>query len=310
MTSSALVYHLAVASAIRSGLPVVALETAVLTHGLPFPANIQLAADMETVVQSAGALPATIGLIAGKVHVGLTPAEIALLGDPNTPTRKISRRDFGIACAKSENGGTTVAGTMVVAHQAGIRVFATGGIGGVHRNAPFDVSADLQELAVRPLVVVCAGAKSILDLPATLEVLETQGVPVVGYQTDEFPAFFSRESGLPVTASAANPTEIALIAQEQWDLGLPGAVLVVVPPPAESALPAAQVESIIKSAVLEAHEKGIRGASVTPYLLQRVNELTGGDSMRANLDLLKNNANLAAQIAIEISKLNPLNRNI
>lgn len=183
-------------------------------------------------------------------------------------------------------------------------------LGGVHRNAPFDVSADLHELAVRPLVVVCAGAKSILDLPATLEVLETQGVPVIGYQTDEFPAFFSRESGLPVTARVDSPSEIAQIAHNQWNMGLDTAVLVVNAPPAESALPASQVEAMIEFAVEEAHQKGIRGAAVTPYLLQRVNELSSGDSMRANLALLKNNAQLAALIAIEISRFHPANRSI
>jgi pseudouridine-5'-phosphate glycosidase len=310
MKTNHFIYHPAVSAAINSGLPVVALETAVLTHGLPYPANVQLAADMEEVVQTTGALPATIGLLSGEVHVGFTTTEIEQLGDPHIPARKISRRDFGIAQAKKENGGTTVAGTMVVAHQAGIRVFATGGIGGVHRNAPFDVSADLHELAVRPLVVVCAGAKSILDLPATLEVLETQGVPVIGYQTDEFPAFFSRESGLPVTARVDSPSEIAQIAHNQWNMGLDTAVLVVNAPPAESALPASQVEAMIEFAVEEAHQKGIRGAAVTPYLLQRVNELSSGDSMRANLALLKNNAQLAALIAIEISRFHPANRSI
>jgi pseudouridine-5'-phosphate glycosidase len=220
----------------------------------------------------------------------------------NSPeARKISRRDFGLALARGESGGTTVAGTLIVVRAAGIRVFTTGGIGGVHRDAPTDVSADLPELGRTPLVVVCSGAKAILDLPATLEYLETTGVPVVGYRTSEFPAFYSRESGLPVDATADTPEEVARIARAQWDLGIESAVLVAVPPPIDDALPAGQVEGAIQKALEEARRDGIRGAKVTPYLLARVKELSAGASLKANLALLRNNARVGAQIAVALS---------
>lgn len=283
--------------ALKSNQAVVALETAVLTHGLPFPQNIQLAQDLEAEVRSQGAVPATIGILDGNVHIGLSPVEIQQLGNPTTPVRKISRRDFGIALANRESGGTTVAGTLIAAKSAGIKVFATGGIGGVHRNAPFDISADLPELSRSPLVVVCAGAKSILDLPATLEYLETAGVPILGYQTDEFPAFFSRESGLKVNARVESPQEAAQIASQHWSMGIESALLVVVPPPAQFAVPREKIETIIEQAILEAEKQGIHGQALTPFLLSRVNELSGGESLRANLALLKNNARVAAQIA-------------
>jgi pseudouridine-5'-phosphate glycosidase len=285
----------------RLGQPIVALETAVVTHGLPRPHNLQLARELEAIVRSAGAAPATIGLIDGKIHVGLSAGDLERLAGENG-ARKISRRDFGIAIARRECGGTTVAGTLIAAHAAGLRVFATGGIGGVHRAAPFDVSADLEELGRSPLVVVCAGAKAILNLPATLEVLETMGVPVIGFQTDEFPAFYSISSGLPVTARADSPAEVARIARAQWDAGIDAAVLVVVPPPAEFALPAAEVELSIQQALKEAAEKGIHGAAVTPFLLGRVSELSGGASLQANLAFLRNNARLAALIAKELAR--------
>lgn len=285
-----------VARAMRSGHPLVALESAVITHGLPRPENLNLARALERVVREQGAVPATMGLLNGKVHVGLTEEELERLG--NEPgARKISRRDFGIALARKENGGTTVAGTLIAARAVGIRVFATGGIGGVHRNAPFDVSADLPELGRSPLVVVCAGAKSILDLRATLEYLETMGVPVVGYQTEEFPAFYARESGLPVTARADSPEAIARMAKAQWEMGLENAILVVQPPPVETALPKEQIESVIQQALAEAEEKNIHGAAVTPFLLDRVSSISGGASLKANIALLENNARLAAQIA-------------
>jgi len=254
----------------RLGQPIVALETAVVTHGLPRPNNLLLGRELETIVRGQGVAAATVGLIDGKIHVGLSDAELVRLASEDG-LRKISRRDFGIAMARKESGGTTVAGTLIAAHAAGLRVFATGGIGGVHRAAPFDVSADLEELGRSPLVVVCAGAKAILDLPATLEVLETKGVPVIGYQTDEFPAFYSINSGLPVTARADSPSEVARIARSQWDAGIEAAVLVVVPPPAEFALPAAEVEQSIQQALGEASVAGIHGAAVTPFLLNRVN---------------------------------------
>ena len=284
------------ARARRAGLPVVALESAVITHGLPRPENLQLAQALEQEVRAQGAVPATVGLLDGKLHVGLAPEQIERLANEDG-ARKISRRDFGIALARRENGGTTVAGTLIAARLAGIRVFATGGIGGVHRNAPFDVSADLPELRRSPLVVVCAGAKAILDLPATLEVLETMGVAVIGYGTDEFPAFYSVSSGLPVNARVDSPEEVARIARAHWELGLESALLVVQPPPAEASLPGEQIEAVIEHALEEAAQQAISGAGVTPFLLNRVGALSGGASLQANLALLRNNARLAAQIA-------------
>ena len=290
-------YSPEVESARRNNSPIVALETAVLTHGLPIPQNIDLSLALEDEVRSLGAIPATIGLLEGFLHIGLTHAEVDQLGRAEHGTRKISRRDFGIAMARKENGGTTVAATMIAAHMAGIKVFSTGGIGGVHRNAPMDVSADLIELGRTPVIVVCSGAKAILDLPLTLEVLETQGVPVVGYQTDELPGFYSVSSGLPINVRVEHPEEIAEIAHSQWDAGLTNAVLVVVPPPAEVAVPREKIESVIQQAVAEAEEQKIHGAKVTPFLLARVSQLSGGESMKANLALLRNNARVAAEIA-------------
>lgn len=297
---SSFIIHPDVAYALRHRQPVVALESAVITHGLPHPQNYQLAQSLEQVVRSESATPATIALLDGKIHIGLAPDELSRLSEMSKP-RKISRRDFGIAIAKRESGGTTVAGTLIAAHLVGIQVFATGGIGGVHRNSPFDISADLPELGRTPLVVVCAGAKSILDLPATLEYLETNGVPVIGYQTDEFPAFFSTTSGLKTTARADSPTEIAEIARSQWVLGLQNAVLVTQPPPAESALPSEMIEAVIQKAVAEAEQQQISGAALTPFLLQKVNLLSQGKSLVANLALLRNNAKLAAQVAVALS---------
>jgi pseudouridylate synthase len=289
-----------VAQAMRASLPLVALESAVVTHGLPRPDNHRLAARLEEEIRALGAVPATIGLLDGKVHVGLSEEELLRLANEDG-ARKISRRDFGIALARRENGGTTVAGTLIAAVQAGIRVFATGGIGGVHRDAPFDVSADLQELARSPVVVVCAGAKAILDLPATVEYLETMGVPVLGYGTDEFPAFYSRESGLPVTARVDTPAEIAAVARQHWQIGLSSAVLVVQPPPEEASLSAGEIEQHIQQALREAKQQEISGAAVTPFLLERVSHLSGGASLHSNLALLQNNARLAAQIALQLN---------
>lgn len=280
----------------RGGHPLVALESAVITHGLPRPQNLQLARALEQVVREQGAVPATVAILDGKVRVGLSEAQLERLASEDG-ARKISRRDYGIALARGENGGTTVAGTLIAARQVGIRVFATGGIGGVHRNAAFDVSADLPELGRSPLVVVCAGAKSILDLPATLEVLETMGVAVLGYQTDDFPAFYSASSGLPVNARVESVEDVVRIAREHWQMGLESALLVVQPPPAETALAQEQVEEVIQLAMAEAEKNQIRGAAVTPFLLERVSRLSGGASLQANLALLENNARLAAQIA-------------
>lgn len=290
----------AVSRARTGNLPVVALESTVITHGLPYPENLNLAHDLENDVIAEQATPATIALMDGKILVGLTNAQLDLLATSDNPI-KVSRRDFGIALARRLIGGTTVAGTLHVAHQAGIEVFATGGIGGVHRNAPFDVSTDLIELGRTPMVVVCAGAKSILDLPATLEVLETQGVLVLGYQTDEFPAFFSRSSGLTLTARSDSHDEIAAIARAHWQAGVNSAVLVVNPLPAEIAMENDEVEAYIHQALQEAEDQGIHGSSTTPFLLSRVNEISGGRSLQANLALLRSNARLAARIAAALS---------
>jgi pseudouridine-5'-phosphate glycosidase len=281
-------------------LPIVALESTVLTHGLPRPQNLQLARDMERAVREEGATPATIAFLDSYLHVGLTDAELERLSnDPDA--FKVGPRDFASFWIYEANGGTTVAGTMLACKHAGIKVFATGGIGGVHRGVdgaiPFDVSADLQTLATIPMIVVCAGAKAILDLPATLEYLETMSVPVVGFGTDEFPAFFSRDSGLDVTINLDTPEDIVTFAKAHWETGLQSAVLVANPVPIEAAIPSSEMEPFIEQANKEAHEKGIHGQGVTPFLLSRIAELTKGRSMGANLSLLLNNARLAAKIA-------------
>jgi pseudouridine-5'-phosphate glycosidase len=279
--------------------PIVALESTVITHGLPYPQNLQLARDMEAQVRAGGATPATIAVMNGNIRVGLTDEELARLAGAESPL-KVSRRDFAAAIVKKATGGTTVAGTMFAAHQAGIKVFATGGIGGIHRESQYDVSADLQALADTPMIVVCAGAKAILDLPATLEYLETMSVPVVGYQTDEFPAFYSRESGLPVSVRLDSVKEVAEFAQAHWSLGARSAVLVANPVPLADAISRFEMEPMIAKASAEAVEKNIHGQAVTPFLLKRISELTNGKSLRANLSLLLNNARLAAGIACEL----------
>ncbi len=284
--------------AVERGAPVVALESAVITHGLPRPDNLSLATDMEATVKAHGALPATVGVVDGQVVVGLSDAELHTLAYHESP-RKIAVRDFGPALAKRLTGGTTVSATLVACGLSGIKVFATGGIGGVHRWPPYDVSADLPQLSRTPTVVVCAGAKAILDLPATLEYLETLGVPVIGYQTEEFPAFYSAESGLPVPYSAKDAEEVARIARAHWELGLSSAIVVAVPPP--DPLPRTHVEQAVAQALDEARAQDVRGHAMTPFLLQRVAELTGHTSVDANLALLKNNARVAAQIADALS---------
>jgi pseudouridylate synthase len=291
--------HPTVQTALAEGRPLVALESAVISHGLPWPDNLHLARDMEAAVRDGGAEPATIALLSGNVHVGLGARELEHLARASG-IWKISRRDLPVAMAQRRDGATTVAGTILIAHQAGLRVMATGGIGGVHRGDPTDVSADLPEIARTPIVVVCSGAKAILDLPATLEWLETWGVPVVGYQTDEFPAFYSRESGLSLEARAASPGEVAAIAQAMRNAGYAGGMLLCVPCPAEAARPAEEMEKAIPQAILEAESRGVRGKAVTPFLLARVSELTEGKSRAANLALLRNNALVAAQVAMAI----------
>jgi pseudouridine-5'-phosphate glycosidase len=282
--------------ALSLSLPIVALETTVVTHGLPRPQNLSLARDMESNVREEGAVPATIGVLKGKVRIGMSEADLEELANDPKP-RKISQRDFAIAATKKENGGTTVAGTMLAAQQAGIKVFATGGIGGVHKESAFDISTDLQALASIPMIVVCAGAKSILDLPATLEYLETMAVPVVGYQTDAFPAFFSRDSGLKVSVNLGTPDEIVKLARAHWEMGMHSAILVAQPVSQGDDLPKSDVDKWNEQAHKDAAAKKIRGQDLTPFLLQRINELSGGQSLRSNLSLLLNNARLAAQIA-------------
>ena len=301
-------YHISreVARALDLGLPLVALESAVITHGLPDAENFAAAQELEKEVREREVIPATVAMLDGKIRVGLTSDELRRLAK-SSDMHKISVRDFATAIAKKWSGGTTVAGTMLAAHTVGIQVLATGGIGGVHRHPSYDISADLPQLASTPMVVVCAGAKAILDLPATLEYLETFSVPVVGYQTNEFPAFYSIESGCKTSARADTPQEVVQIAKAHWSVGDPArgyrrsAVLVVAPPPDDAALPAEVAEEAVQLAIREAKRKRISGQEVTPFLLKRVNEITGGASLRANLSLLRNNARLAAEIALQFT---------
>ncbi len=288
--------HPEIQEALHSHQPLVALETTVITHGLPWPENLQMADSIETAIRAEGAIPATIGVLNGQIIVGMNAQEREALAAAED-ARKISRRDLAFVCAQKLSGGTTVAGTLIIARRAGIKVFATGGIGGVHRHAAYDISADLLELSRNPLIVVCAGAKAILDLKATFELLETLGVPVAAYQSDELPAFYSRESSIPAHLRLNSPEEIARLAQAQWQLGLENAILIANPPPEKAALPFEKINPIIEQAIRQAAEKGIEGSDMTPYLLEQMKILTGGDSLRANLALLENNARLGAQIA-------------
>jgi pseudouridine-5'-phosphate glycosidase len=298
--------HSSISYAVKHNFPVVALESTVITHGLPYPENEQLALAVEEEIRSLGAVPATIALLDGFIHIGLDQEQIHVLAnpDPSVEKRKVSRKDFGVSLVKGIVGGTTVAATMAVANMVNIRVFATGGIGGVHRGHPMDISADLPELSHTPVLVVCSGAKAILNLPDTLEFLETWGVPVIGFQTNELPAFYSRESGLPVDHNAQTPVEISRIASAHWALGMKSGVLVGNPPPPDVAIPADVVEGWITTALKEAEEQGVSRASVTPFLLARVSDLSGGKSMQTNIALLKNNARLAANIAKVLAAAN------
>lgn len=289
-----------ISRALLTGAPIVALESTVITHGLPRPQNLELARNMEKQIREHGATPATIALLDGKIRIGLIDEELGQLSESDA-TLKVSHRDFATAIVKKANGGTTVAGTMYAANMTGIKVFATGGIGGVHKESSFDISTDLKSLAEIPTVVVCAGAKAILDLPATLEYLETMGVPVVGYQTDEFPAFYSRESGLNVSVRLDSPKEIAEFAKAHWNLGMKTGILVTNPIPEAESIPKSEMEPIIARASVEAMEKEIHGQALTPFLLGRIAELTQGKSLKANLALLLNNARLAAEIAKEMT---------
>ncbi len=285
---------------LKQSRPIVALESTVITHGIPRPQNLQLARDMERVVRENGAIPATIAVLDGKIRVGLKDEELERLSNLDN-LRKISRRDFATAILKQECGGTTVAGTLFAAHRAGIKVFATGGIGGVHDVETLDISTDLQALADTPMIVVCAGAKAILNLPATLEYLETMAVPVIGYKTDEFPAFYSRQSGLSVSGRLDSPEEVVKFAKTHWELSMKSAVLVCQPLSSEEEIPQEKINAAIEQARREAREQGIHGQPLTPFLLARLAELTGGASQKANLSLLLNNARLAAQIACDLT---------
>lgn len=282
--------------ALNISMAVVALESTVLTHGLPRPHNLQLAHDMERVVRQEGATPATIGFLDGNLHIGMSDSQLKRLATEEGAL-KVGPRDFATVISQGACGGTTVAGTMFACKHANIKVFATGGIGGVHRESAFDISADLPALASIPMFVVCAGAKAILDLPATLEYLETMSVPVVGYRTDTFPAFYSRDSGLDVSVRLDTPEEIVELAQAHWMSGLQSAILIANPVPEEDEIPREEMEPFIEEASQSAQEKGIHGKELTPFLLQRISELTKGRSMQANLSLLLNNARLASQVA-------------
>ncbi len=285
-----------IANALSERRAVVALESTVIAHGLPRPQNLETANRLEATVRDGGATPATIAILDGKLSVGVDDAQLRLLADGND-IRKISTRDISIAVARGWNGATTVASTAWIAHRAGIKVFATGGIGGVHRGSLPDVSADLPELARTPIIVVCSGAKIVLDLPATREWLETQGVTVAGYQCDELPAFYSRQSGLPIDVRADSPEDVAGIFHAQRSLGLESALLVVVPVPAKFEVPAETLQQVLTTALEDAEWKGITGSALTPFLLSQMAERSGGATLRANIALLENNARVAAEIA-------------
>lgn len=296
--------HPEVQEALAGGKAVVALESTIIAHGMPYPENIQTARALEEIVRAEGAVPATIAILNGKIKIGITAEELEVLGTSKQVT-KVSRRDLPIVIARGEHGATTVAGTMYLAHMAGIRLFATGGIGGVHRGAEksFDISADLTELELTSVGVVCAGAKAILDLPLTLEQLETLGVPVLGFQTEEFPAFYSRKSGLKVDQRVDTPAEFAKILKTKWDLGLDGGVLITNPIPAKDEIPAEEIGGTIEAALQDAAARRIKGKAITPFLLDELKVLTAGRSLAANIALVKNNAQLAAKIAVEFAKL-------
>jgi pseudouridine-5'-phosphate glycosidase len=296
-----------VAAALSGGAPVVALESTIITHGMPFPQNLQTARAVEAEVRAGGAVPATIAVMAGRLHVGLTTAELEALAQA-TGVAKLSRADLAVALATGGTGSTTVAATMIAARAAGIGVFATGGIGGVHQGveATMDISADLQELAQTPVTVVAAGAKAILDLPRTLEVLETLGVPVISVGQDEFPAFWSRSSGLRAPLRLDEPAAIAAAHRIRAALGVPGGQLVANPIPPDAEIPAATLAPLIAQAVAEAQAQGIAAKAVTPFLLSRLFDLTGGATLTANIALVLNNAALAARIAGALARGGPL----
>ena len=293
-----------VQEALENGKPVVALESTIISHGMPYPQNVETALQVEKIIRENGAVPATIAVIGGRMKAGLTAEEIDYLGKTGAGVAKASRRDLPVLVALGRDGATTVTTTMMIAHMAGISVFATGGIGGVHRGAEttMDISADLEELAQTPVMVVCAGAKSILDLGLTLEYLETKGVPVIGYGTEELPAFYTRKSGFGVDYRVDSPEELAAMFAAQRDLGYKGGMLVTNPIPEEYAMPKDVIDAAIEQALRECKEQGVHGKDTTPFLLARVVELTGGDSRESNIQLVLNNARVAARTAAALAK--------
>ena len=293
-----------VAKALSEGKPVVALESTIISHGMPYPQNVETALRVEQTIRDNGAVPATIAIIGGKLKAGCTPEEIEYLGKKGQQVIKASRRDLPVLIARGEDGATTVTTTMIIAAMAGIKVFATGGIGGVHRNGEntMDISADLEELAETPVLVVCAGAKSILDLGLTLEYLETKGVPVIGFGTEELPAFYTRKYGFGVDYRVNSPEELAAIFRAQRGLNYKGGMLVTNPIPEQYAMDKAVIDAAIEEALAQAKAQGIHGKETTPFLLAKVVELTGGDSLESNIQLVLNNARLAARTAAELAK--------
>ena len=294
-----------VQQALAEGRPVVALESTIISHGMPYPQNAETALNVEKIIRDNGAVPATIAVLGGRLKAGLSPEEINYLGKTGTAVAKASRRDLPVLVAQGRDGATTVTTTMIIAHMAGISVFATGGIGGVHRGAEttMDISADLEELAHTPVMVICAGAKSILDLGLTLEYLETHGVPVIGYGTEELPAFYTRRSGFKVDYRLDTPEELAKTFFVKQDMGLGGGMLVTNPIPEEYSMDADVINKAIDEAVAESRALGIHGKETTPFLLAKIKDLTGGDSLASNIQLVYNNARLAARTAAELSKL-------
>ncbi|NTW95380.1 MAG: pseudouridine-5'-phosphate glycosidase [Erysipelotrichaceae bacterium] len=296
--------NLEVAAALKNGKAVVALESTIISHGMPYPKNVETALNVEKIVRENGAIPATIAILKGRLKVGLTADEIEYLGKAKDVV-KCSRRDIPFIIAKKLDGATTVASTMILASMAGIKIFATGGVGGVHRGAQetFDISADLLELAQTDVAVVCAGAKSILDIGLTLEYLETNGVPVVGYQTDELPAFYTRKSGFGVDYRIDSPEEMAQTLKAKWDLKLKGGLIIANPIPEAYAMDLDTITKAIEEALKQAQRDGIKGKESTPYLLAKVKELTGGDSLDSNIQLVYNNAKVGAQVAVALAKI-------
>ena len=295
-----------VAEAVAAGKPVVALESTIISHGMPYPQNVETALAVEEIIRKNGAIPATIAIIGGRMKAGLSKDEIEYLGKKGHSVNKASRRDLAVLASRGEDGATTVATTMIIAHMAGIRIFATGGIGGVHRGAEttMDISADLEELSQTPVMVVCAGAKSILDLGLTLEYLETKGVPVIGYGTKELPAFYTRKSGFSVDYEIDTPQALAAAFFASSALGLRSGMLVTNPIPEEYAMDAEIINKAIDQAIAEAKEQGVHGKDTTPFLLDRVKTITGGDSLDSNIQLVFNNAKLAAQTAAALAAMN------